>query len=55
MKLYILDITATKEENDTPFSFEYMCRAESEEDAIRKCEEDLYGCNIVYHSIRVER
>ena len=55
MKLYTLNISAVKEETGVEFSFEYMCRADSEESAKRKCEEDLFGCKITYHSVEVEK
>ncbi len=55
MPLYILNISAVKEETGDSFSFNYMCKADSEESAKRKCEEDLLGCKVIYNSVEVER
>ena len=55
MKLYTLDITAVKEESGVSMRFDYITRADSEEAAKRKCEEDLFGCKVTYHSVEVEK
>ena len=55
MPLYILNISAVRETTGDSFSFNYMCRADSEESAKRKCEEDLPDCRITYHSVETEK
>lgn len=55
MPLYILNISAVKEETGESFSFNYICKADSEESAKRKCESDLPGCKVTYNSLEVER
>lgn len=55
MALYLLNITAKRTDGTALDSFVYMCRADSTESAIAKCENDLPGCEITYHSVEVER
>lgn len=55
MPLYILNISAVREETGESFSFNYMCNADSEESAKHKYESDLPGCKITYNSVEVER
>lgn len=55
MPLYILNISAVREATGDSFSFDYMCNADSEESAKRKCESDLPGCKVTYNSVEVER
>lgn len=55
MPLYILNISAVREETGDSFSFNYMCKADSEESAKSKCESDLSGCKVTYHSVEVEK
>ena len=50
MPLYILNISAVREETGDSFSFNYMCKADSEESAKRDCESHLPGCKVTYHS-----